>query len=237
MTVLLSILLFFNAGLTPVQPERIKRAVEEYVAGRWNTRSEEYQIEFRAISSTITVSSPAYSVQIGVGSVPKLKGLVGIPVEIVCNGKVERSIVVPARIRTFANAMVANRQLQRHEVIAPDAMTAQRIETTGLAEDVVFQGMPFVGMRTVRIVSANAVLCRSMVERTPVVKPEDVVTISVRSGKTKVTVQGVAKQEGCVGDVIAVQRPGSIERLRAIVVDAHTVQLEMGQIFPDRQDN
>ena len=62
-------------------------------------------------------------------------------------------------------------------------------------------------------------------------------TISIRTGKAVVTAQGVAKQEGCVGDIIAVQRSGSKERLKAIVRDARTVLVEIGQPVPGVQNN
>jgi flagella basal body P-ring formation protein FlgA len=236
LTLTFSIMMFFAIGSTPVSPDRIKQAVSAYVAARLDAHHEDYQIEFRGLPSAIVASSPAYAVQIGISSVPVLKGLVGIPVEIVCNGRVEQRVVVSARIRTFARALVVSRQLQRHEIISADATTAQRVETTGQADDFIPDGAQIIGMRTVRMISVNAVLCRSMVERTPVVKQDDAVTIAVRSGKTTVTVQGVAKQEGCIGDVITVQRPGLVDRFKATVIDARTVLVDAGGVLPGERE-
>jgi flagella basal body P-ring formation protein FlgA len=233
----LSIVLCLNTGLTPVHPDKIRKAVESYIAERWDSKREEFLIECRDVPVSIAVSSPAFSVQIGICSVPRLRGYVGIPLEIVCNGKVERRFAVTAHIRTFATVVAASRQLLRHERITIEEQTSQRIETTGLPDDLIFDETEIRGKRAARIIAASTILCRSMLERVPVVKEEDAVTIAVRSGNTTVKVQGVAKQGGCVGDMITVQRSGSHDRLRATVLDTRTVMLDIGQSLPGGQDN
>ena len=237
MTTLLSIVMFLNIGLTTVQTDRIKKAVEEYVAGRWNSKHEQYLLEFRNVPAGVKVSSAEYSIRVGLGSVPKLKGYVGFPVEVICNGKIERRVIVPAHLRTFATVASASRQIQRHEEIGRDAVAMQRVETTSMPDDVVFNESEILRLRSGRIIAANSILCRSMLDKMPVVKPEDAVTIAVRSGKATVTARGIAKQEGCIGDMIVVQRSGSSEKLKATVLDARTVLLEVGQFLPDTQDN
>ncbi|HTY37988.1 MAG TPA: flagellar basal body P-ring formation chaperone FlgA [Bacteroidota bacterium] len=235
MNALLSIVLFLAVGPAQVNPARIRTAVEEYVALRWAGRQEEFRLEFREVPSGINVSSPEYSLHVGLNSVPKLKGSVSLPVEIVCNGTVERRVLVSARIRTFATVAITKRLLQRHQEIGSDDVGFQRVETTTMPDDVVSRAQDLVKTRAGRIISSNSVLCRSMIERTPVIKAEDAITISVRSGKAIISVQGVAKQEGCVGDVIMVQRAGSSERLRATIQNPRTVVLEMSQFLPEEK--
>ena len=94
-------------------------------------------------------------------------------------------------------------------------------------DDIILDANEITAKRTVRIVSANTVLCSAMLERIPIMRAEDVVNVLVRAGNAIVSVQGVAKQEGCVGDVITVLRTGSHDRLRATIVDSKNVIIDI----------
>jgi len=227
MLILLAMVCWTNTEVTIVHPDKIKKAVQEYVVGRWGSSREEFLLEFRGLPSNIAAQSPDYSICVGIGSVPKLKGHVGIPIEIVSHGKVERRVVISIHVRTFGGVVVLGRQLQRHEGLAQEDILVQRLETTGLPDDVILDAKEIEAKRTVRIVSANTVLCRTMLERIPVVRPEDAVNIVVRAGNAIVSVQGVAKQEGCIGDMITVQRSGSHDRLRATIVNSRNVIVDV----------
>jgi flagella basal body P-ring formation protein FlgA len=197
----------------------------------------EYSVEFRKVPAKVTVSSSNFTIRVESGSISRLKGHAGIPVEIACGGRPERKVVVQVFIRTFGKVIGVSRQLQRHHGISREDLTTQRLETTGLPDDVILSEDEIQGKRTVRIVNANTVLCGSMLERTPAVNEEDEVTVIVRTGRTTVTSRGIAKQEGSVGDVITVQPAGSHERMTATVLNNRSVLVDLGGAPLTHQDN
>jgi flagella basal body P-ring formation protein FlgA len=229
MSVLLAILMWMNVAPTTVQPELIRKAVENYVATRWDASQGDYILEVRSLPSHLSVNSTEYSIQVGIGSAPRLKGHVGIPIEIIVAGKTVQKAVVPVLVRTFGNVVSTGRQMQRHEALSAEDILVQRLETTSLGDDILTSGREIEGRRTARIIAANSVLSRSVVESIPAIRLEDAITVIVRSGKATLTTQGVAKQEGGIGDVITVQRPGSHDRFRAVIVDAKSVLVDAGQ--------
>ena len=227
MILLLAILCWTSSQPVTVPVEKIKRAAEDYVTERLASDHGEYFIEFRAIPSNITVESDDYSVRVRVSSVPRLRGHLSLPVEIICAKKVERRLVVPIYLRTFGNVLLLGKQLNRHESIDLKDVSLQRVETTDLPDDVISDEKATKGMRAVRIITPQTILCRTMMERIPDVKPDDLVTLAIRTDKTKITIQGVSKEEGRIGDAITVQRLGSHERLRGIVLDAKNVLIDV----------
>lgn len=229
LSVLLAIVLWMNGAPTTVQPALIRKAVENYVAARWDATQGDYMLEVRGVPSHLSVGSTEYSIQVGIGSAPRLKGHVGIPIEIVVAGKSVQKAVVPVLVRTFGSVVSTSRQMQRHEAVSADDILVQRLETTALGEDILTSVREIEGRRTARIIAANSVLSKIVLELIPAVKIEDVVTVFVRAGKTTLTTQGVAKQEGGIGDVITIQRVGSHDRLSAVIVDAKSVLVDVGQ--------
>jgi flagella basal body P-ring formation protein FlgA len=232
MMILLAIVCWINVEKPTVQSDRIKKVVEGFVSEQLGAGRGDWVLEFRSLPLKLTVRSSDYSVRVGLDVVPKLKGYVGIPVEVLCSGKVEQRLIVPVHVRTFGNVIVTSRQLEKHEIITNREVTLQRIETTTLPDDILIDEYETDGKRTVRIIGANSVLCRSMMENIPTVRQDDPVTVAVRTMRASVSLEGVAKEDGCVGDVITVQRVGSHERLRGKIVDHRTVEIDLEDLAP-----
>jgi flagella basal body P-ring formation protein FlgA len=227
MMIIMAILCWTGSVTTMVDSDRIKKTVEDYIYDKFGSSHDDAIVEVRNFPSRISVQSSDYEIRVALGKVPRLKGYVSIPVEIVSKGRTERTIVVPVHIRTFANVVVTTKQYQKHEVFSADDAAIQRVETTTLSDDVIQTKKELEGRRGKRMISANAILYRSMVEKVPNVRQDNVVTLAVRSNKTMISAQGVAKQDGNIGDVITVQRAGSHERIQARIVDQRHVEIEL----------
>jgi flagella basal body P-ring formation protein FlgA len=100
------------------------------------------------------------------------------------------------------------------------------METTLLQRAVV--GQEILGtLRTKRIVQLGSILFEDLFEPVPLVLQGDPVKVHVRSGHVRLSVDGVAREDGVQGEYIFVRVPGHGDRLRARVADARTVAVTL----------
>lgn len=222
----MTILVWGGVQTTSVDHGKIKNVVTAYIHEKLG-KSNRAIIEFHGRMPNIVARSADYVLRVAADGTPVMKGYGSIPVEIVTGNRVEGRAVISVFCRTFDSAAVTARQIQRHAVIKPGDVVFKEIETTMLEDDVITSELDLAGKRSTRIITANSILRRVMMERIPVLKQDDHVTITVRSKNTIVTANGIATEDGSIGDFISVQRAGSHQRIQAHVVDAHTVEIRI----------
>jgi flagella basal body P-ring formation protein FlgA len=138
-----------------------------------------------------------------------------------------RRAPIGLRVRTFDTVLVAVRPLERHTVPGMSDVERRRVETTTLPAGAVRAAEELTGWRVNRVIAAGAVVHRTMLEALPAIRSGDRVTVVARSGGVRLSVPGTARQDGCVGSTILVQREGMHARIRGHVVDAGTVEVRV----------
>ena len=128
-----------------------------------------------------------------------MRGIVCLPVEITSEGKVARQMVVSLKVRLFGQVFVAGRQLERHSNISDEGIGSRYVELTSMPDDVVMHKEQLSGKRTSRIIGAGSILRESSLELIPLVFRDEHVTLIVRAGHVKLSMQGVAKEDGVFG--------------------------------------
>ena len=229
----MAILVWTGVETTLVDNAKIKSVVTEFVQAKLGKMNRAI-IEFHGRMPNIATRSANYSIRVAADVLPEMKGYVSIPVEIVSGKRVEGRAVISVYCRTFDTVAVTIRQIQRHEQIKQEDIAFKEIETTMLESDVVTSVLDLAGKRSTRIITANSILRQGMMERIPVLKQDDRVTIAVRSNYSTVTANGIVEEDGGIGDFITVQRVGSHQRVHAQVIDARTVEIRIDE-FNRRQ--
>jgi flagella basal body P-ring formation protein FlgA len=227
--IMMTILVWTGVETTLVDKVRIKEFVTEYIHEQRN-KNERTIVEFHGRMPAIVAHSVDYSIRIATEMAPVMRGYVSIPVEIVSGKRVDARAVISVYCRTFDTVAVTAHQLQKHATFNPGDVVLKDIETTTLEDDVLRSMTDLSGMRTKRIVAANSVLRLALMERIPVLNHDDHVTITVRSKNAIVTANGIAREDGSIGDFILVQRAGSHQRLNAQIVDAHRVEIRIEDV-------
>lgn len=220
-------MLWFGDTMTVVKPESLKRAVEEYVRNQYRGSAQTIIVEFRALPNGIAVSDAGYSFRVAPEGSARLSGNVSLPVEIVVKDKVERRVLVPFKVRTFANVIMASKQMQQHALITKDNVEMQTVETTLLPQDIVTSFEVLTEKRSSRIISQGSILRESMIESVPLVQQNETVTLIVKSKGVEVTTKALAKENGYRGEFILVQKMETRETLKAKVVNNKLVQLDI----------
>ena len=142
------------------------------------------------------------------------------------NDRVERNLSIPVEVEALADAVVVLRALERGDVIGPDDIAVQRRDISSLTGRVYRSADEVIGKRTRVPVRANAPLKGDQLEKVPLVKSGQLVTIIVDNQAMRLTATGKARGNGAEGDIVMVQNLGSLKEVPARVIDAGTVQVD-----------
>lgn len=183
-------------------------------------------IEFRNAQIPSALSANDYAYRIVDDGTIFRKGRVNVPVEVRTNGLVRGRFFVPLVIHTYESVLVTQRTIQRGERLTRANCSRSIVETTGLPNDILSDYGEVETLVAARIISEKSVLTRSMCKELPVLQPQDIVTLRVRTGSVLVSTQAVVKEEGYPGKIITVQRIDTQQKYRARVLDRQTVEIE-----------
>lgn len=140
--------------------------------------------------------------------------------------QVRKNLTVPVEVEALAEMVVSTRTLERGEVItSPDLAIAKR-DLARVQGRFLKDADEALGLRVKTPMRANTPLRGDYLERVPVVKNGQIVTIVAENEIVKITTTGRAKGNGAVGELITVQNVSSLKDLTARVVDAMTVKVE-----------
>ncbi len=141
--------------------------------------------------------------------------------------KVVRNISVQIDVEALADTVVTLRQLDHGTDITAADLVVQKREITQsshLAARKVDEVTGKIARTTIR---ANQPVCSDMIERVPLIKSGQTVTIIGENEVLKISVAGIAHSSGAVGDIIRVKNMTSLKEIPARVIDASTVQVAL----------
>ena len=199
----------------------LRQAVDEFVHQRLTLSREDVSVEFRSVPAV--PHWEGMTIRVAPEGVHRLIGNVSLPVEIEVGGTVVWQSIVSLRIRIFRTALVAVRTIDRHEPVSAADVVAQRMEIRDLSDRIARDGEELRGKRAVRSIRGGAIITEGVLEPIPIVKANDPVTIVSRAGNVVVTVKGIAREDGHMGEKILVQKLDSSERIKGEVVGPATV--------------
>lgn len=213
-------------GDVRLQPEVLKRTVEEFIRQSYSDSPEEVVVEFRNLPAVPIVLSDTPSLRVVPGARLFPRGALTLPVEIIVGGKVVHRLAVSVNVRTYGEVLVATAQIAKHALLLESDFRRQRVETTHAPADRLAHDDDLTGMRAARIIAAGSILCRSMLEPKPAILRDQLINLEVRSGSVFIAAPAIAREDGYAGNMVEVQRVHSRERLKARVVNGTTARIE-----------
>jgi flagellar basal body P-ring formation protein FlgA len=140
--------------------------------------------------------------------------------------QVKRNLTVLVEVEALTDMVVATRTLERGEVIGASDVALARRDLARVQGRFCRDLQEVIGLRVKTAVRGNSPLRGDYLERVPIVKSGQMVTIVVESEMIRITASGRAKGAGALGDTIMVQSLSSQKDLAARVVDATTVRVD-----------
>ncbi len=140
--------------------------------------------------------------------------------------RVVRNISLNIEVEAFADVVVATRELERGMVVGKGDVALQKRDLATAPARVCRNLDEALGKRVRVGMRANATLRGDYLERLPVVKSGQLVTVVAENENFRVTASGRARGNGAQGDTVMVQCLNAQKEIPAEVLDANTVRVE-----------
>ena len=139
------------------------------------------------------------------------------------NNRILRSLRLSFNIQLFDKIWVANRQINKGELIRPEDICLEKNDITRLNLTKILNKDEIAGKIALRNIRKGAFLTERMIGRKMLVKRGQFVTVVVNNALLNITINGKAKDNGYLGDIIRVQNMDSGNIISGIVKDSNTI--------------
>jgi flagella basal body P-ring formation protein FlgA len=205
--------------------QEIRQAVTTFVSSR--TAAMGWDVRLRRITIPDSLKLPDGVIDYEVVAPQKWEGWGNITVTILARQKERllRNIPVRIDVEALADTVVSVRQIEHGSILAVDDLALQKRELTQNSHFGVRSIDEAAGKKARTTIRANQPVRVDQLERIPLIKSGQMVTIIAENGVFKISVTGKAHSSGAEGDVIRVQNLTSLKEIPAKVIDGSTVQV------------
>ncbi len=152
-----------------------------------------------------------------------LTGRVSAQLEIMVNGSREAQGRVEGQVDLYGPVVVARDAMSRRHIITRDEVRVVRMNYSRLSGPVATDPGQVIGLRTRNAVNVGEAVPLNRLERAPLIRRGDVVTMICRSQGFKVTAKGKAEETGFKGESIRLLNLASRREVYGRVQDPGTV--------------
>ncbi len=142
------------------------------------------------------------------------------------NDQLVKNIPLNVEVAVMADMVVTMRPLEKGEVLAADDVSIQRRDMATAPARACRSIDEVLGKRVRVGLRGNSPVRGDYLERLPIVKSGQMVTIVAENSAFRVTAAGRSKGNGAEGDTIMVQNLNAHKEMPAVVVNATTVRVE-----------
>lgn len=203
----------------------VREAVTSFVTTR--TADMGWDVRIRRITISDTLKLPEGNVDYEIIAPQQWEGWGNINIAVIVRQKdrVVRNIPVRIEVEALADTVVTLRQIDHGTSITSTDLVLQRREITQNSHLAARTLDAVIGKKARITLRANQPVRADQVEKVPLIKSGQMVTIIAENGVMKISVTGKAHSSGAEGDIIRVQNMTSLKEIPARVIDGTTVQV------------
>lgn len=206
-------------------PEKeIRAAVERFLAEKHEGRGWETSIRQLSVPQGIKIPKGVRDLELIAPAAWGGWGPVSIVLIVRVNGAVEKNLSLRLQVDARTEMVVASRQLLAGTVLSAADLQLQQRDIAQAGGQHISSIDDVLGKKLKTAVRSGAPLRGNQLERVPVVRSGQLVTIVAEHAGLRITVTGRAKSSGGVGDLIKVENISSRKEFPARVVDSATVE-------------
>lgn len=205
--------------------QEIRDAVTAFVTTR--TAGMGWEVHIRRMTISDPLKSLGGTVDYEIVAPQQWAGWGNISVAVLArqNGRVVRNITVRIDVEALTDMVVALRQIEYGASITAADLVLQKMEITQNSHLAARTIEEVVGKKARTTLRTNQPIRSDQIEKIPLIKSGQMVTIIAENGVIKISVNGIAHSSGAEGDIIRVQNLTSLKEIPAKVIDASTVQV------------
>lgn len=203
----------------------IRSAAEEATRQRFGGAAGEVRAVADALDSRLRLR--ACEVPLVAELPPAAREAGRVTAEVRCPGAQPWRLYVPVRVAVTRTVVVTATPLERGKVLAEgDVILAQR-DVDAAPAGYLTSATAVLGQRLRRNLPADTVLSPGLLDAPVIVRRGQDVTLQVRSGPVVVQMAGVARDDGALGQTIAVANSTSKKVVQGIVRNEKTVEIRL----------
>jgi len=209
---------------TVLSEREVRATVERFLAEKLAGRSWETTIRQLSMPQGVRLTKGARDLELVAPGSWDGWGPVSLALVVRVNGVVEKNLPLRLVVEARTEMAVASRQLLAGTVLSRDDLQLQRRDVAQAGGLHVSSIEDVVGMKLKSTVRSGAPLRSNQLDKVPVVRSGQLVSIVAESTGFKITVTGRAKSSGGIGDLIRVENMSSHREFPARVLDSATVE-------------
>jgi len=222
------LLTFFSPVSVPAavnREQQVRELVTAFVTSR--TSGLGWDVHIRRITISDALKLPEGAIDYEIIAPQQWEGWGSVALAVVARQKerVVRNIPVRVEVEALTDMVVALHQIERDTLISATDVALQKREIAQSSHLSARTIDDVVGKKARSTFRANQPIRADQLERQPLIKSGQMVTIIAENDVMKVTVAGKARSSGAEGDSIRVQNLTSLKEIPAIVINATTVQV------------
>lgn len=224
--------LFLTLLFSPLQAysavdraQEIRDAVTAFVTTR--TAGMGWDVQIRKITIPGVLKLPEGVMEYEIVAPQSWEGWGHISVAVMARQKerVVGNIPVRLEVEALADTVVTLHSIEQGVSITADDVLLQKREITQSSHLAVRKVSEVIGKKAKTALKANQPVRADQVERIPLIKSGQIVTIVAENEVMKISVSGKARSSGAEGDMVWVQNLTSLKEIPAKVISATTVQV------------
>ncbi|MRR53126.1 MAG: flagellar basal body P-ring formation protein FlgA [Deltaproteobacteria bacterium] len=212
-----------QAGGTTLSAKKVRAAVQDFILDR--TRDSGMEIRIKRIALEEDIVIPAGKVRYEFIAPRQWEGwgrtVIGMVIRV--DDQLVKNMSIPVEVEALTDMVVALFPLPRGAVVEASDVSLQKRDLAEVSGKVSFNLDDVLGKRVRVPIRANTPVRSDYLEKLPLVKNGQMVTIVAENGDLRVTATGMARGAGAEGDLIMVQNMNSKKSVQARVIDAGTV--------------
>ena len=215
-----------TAAGTLVSEGELRRVISDFLARKTEHLNAEISVRKIGVSGDLMLPLGKVSYEVVAPESWEGWGNTSLALIVRVDNQVRRNLTVFVEVEALAEVVIVTRPLERGEVIGESDVALVRRDLAHLQGRFCRKPAEAVGLMLKSSVRGNSPLRADYLERVPVVKSGQLVTIVAENDVVRITASGRAKGAGALGDVITVLNLSSQKELAARVVDAATVRVD-----------
>jgi flagellar basal body P-ring formation protein FlgA len=214
-----------QASSAPNREQEIRDAVTSFVTTR--TAGMGWDVHIRKITISEALKLPEGNIDYEIAAPQQWEGWGNISIAVLARQKdrLVRNIPVRIDVEALTDMVVVLRQIEYGASITAADLAVQKREITLNSHLAARKLDEVIGKKSRTTLRVNQPVRTDQVEKVPLVKSGQMVTIVAENSVLKISVAGKAHSSGAEGDIIRVQNLTSLKEIPAKVIDASTVQV------------
>lgn len=214
------------AGTAVLNEARVRQIVTDYLLQK--TKDLGLDIQLKKVGFSGEVALPAGNTSYEVVSPQEWEGWgrASLALIVRVDDRVVKNIPLNVEVEALADVVVAVRAMERGMVLEKGDVALQKRDMATVPGRTCRNLEEVIGKRVRVGLRGNYPIRSDYLERLPLVKRGQLVTIIAENDKFRITSSGRVKGNGAEGDTVQVQSLNAQKDITAVVVDASTVRVE-----------